>query len=125
VGLVAETILYALTRDRELASEVDARMHRAIAFFYNDAARLHQAVILRSPDVVLVDTAAIRPEYGDAGLAPVLHFLHERAPAARLTVRPMPGADQLVSAEAGRSAELLPAERAACVESLLAACGCG
>ncbi|HET8586609.1 MAG TPA: hypothetical protein VFM74_01915 [Candidatus Limnocylindria bacterium] len=120
-----ETVVYALTRDRELATMLDARLRHAIAFFYNDAARLHQAVILRTPDLVLVDTAAIRPEYGDAGLAPVLHFLHERVPAARLAVRPMPGAEQLIAAEAGAAAELLPAEAAGCIEAVLAACGCG
>jgi hypothetical protein len=89
------------------------------------AARLHQAVILRTPDLVLVDTAAIRPEYGDAGLAPVLHFLHDRAPSARLSVRPMPGAEQLVAAEAGGAAQLLPSDVSACVEAVLVACGCG
>jgi hypothetical protein len=120
-----ETVVYALTRDRELATMLDARLRRAIAFFYNDAARLHQAVILRTPDLVLVDTAAIRPEYGDAGLAPVLHFLHDRAPSARLSVRPMPGAEQLVAAEAGGAAQLLPSDVSACVEAVLVACGCG
>lgn len=123
--IAGETVVYALTRDRELATALDARLHRAIAFFYNDAARLHQAVILRAPDLVLIDTAAIRPEYGDAGLAPVLHFLHDRAPGARLSIRPMPGAEQLVAAEAGGAAELLPADGPRCVEALLTACGCG
>lgn len=120
-----ETVVYALTRDRELATALDARLHRAIAFFYNDAARLHQAVILRTPDMVLVDAAAIRPEYGDAGLAPVLHFLRERAPSARLAVRPTAGAEQLVATEAGDGTEMLPADGSACVEAVLTACGCG
>ncbi len=120
-----ETTVYCLTRDRQLAAELDARLRAAIAFFYNDAARLHQAVILRAPDLVLIDTAAIRPEYGDAGLAPVLHFLQDRAPAARLTVRPSAGAEQLVAAEARSAAALLPAERVACVEAILNICGCG
>src|SRR5574338_54237 len=38
-----ETLVYCLTRDRELASAIDARLLGALAFFYNDAARLHQA----------------------------------------------------------------------------------
>jgi hypothetical protein len=78
-----EVLVYCLTRDRELADAVEARLSRALAFFYNDAARLHQAVVLRQPDLVLVDTRAIRQEYGDAGLGPVVAFVRERAPAAR------------------------------------------
>ena len=73
----AERIVYCLTRDRDLAAAIEARLSGAIAFFYNDAARLHQAVLLREPELVLVDTGAIREEYGDAGLGPVTSFLRE------------------------------------------------
>ena len=62
-----EILVYCLTRDHALADAVEARLSRALAFFYNDAARLHQAVVLRRPDLVLVDTGAIRQEYGEAG----------------------------------------------------------
>jgi hypothetical protein len=120
-----ETIVYCLTRDREMAAALDARLTGALAFFYNDAARLHQAVILRAPDLVVVDTAAIRPEYGDAGLGPVIDFLSRRAPRARLTVRPALGGEQLVAAEAGPHAELLPADPGGCIEAVAAICGSG
>ncbi len=105
-GQPAELLLYCLTRDRELAAGLDTRLLRALAFFYNDAARLHQAVILRRPDVVVVDTAAIRQEYGDAGLGPVVGFLRERAPEARIAVRPTAGAEWLIAAEAGGVAHI-------------------
>jgi hypothetical protein len=120
-----ETIVYCLTRDRDMAAALDARLTGALAFFYNDAARLHQAVILRAPDLVVVDTAAIRPEYGDAGLGPVIDFLSRRAPGARLTVRPALGGEQLVAAEAGPHVELLPADPDGCVEAVAAICACG
>ena len=54
-----------VTRNRELATALDARLSGAIAFFYNDAARLHQAVTLRAPQMVVVDTGAVRAEFGD------------------------------------------------------------
>ena len=76
--MATDPIVYCLTRDRELAAAVDERLAGAIAFFYNDAARLHQAVTLREPQVVLVDTGAVRAEYGDAGLGPVFDFLRHR-----------------------------------------------
>ena len=117
-----ELLVYGLTRDRQLADALDEQLPGALAFFYNDAARLHQAVVLRRPDVVLVDTGAIRQEYGDAGLGPVIAFLQERAPAARVAVRPTPGAERLIRAEAGNEVELLPAERGACVAALTRLC---
>lgn len=120
-----ETIVYCLTRDRKLAGALDARLARAIAFFYNDAARLHQAVVLRRPHVIVVDTGAIRPEYGDAGLGPVVGFLRERTPDALLAARPAPGAELLVAAEAGSGVTMLPAELDACVEAVADFCGCG
>ena len=116
-------LVYCLTRDHELAAAIDARLSDWLAFFYNDAARLHQAVILRQPDVVLVDTGAIRQEYGDAGLGPVVGFLRDRVPAARIAVRPTAGAEWLVAAEAGSGVHMLPAEMAACVEGVAAFCG--
>lgn len=119
----AELLVYCLTRDRELAEQLEGRLSRALAFFYNDAARLHQAVVLRRPDLVLVDTGAIREEYGDAGLGPVVAFLRERAPAARVAVRPTPGAEWLIKAEAGERVELVPADRAACVTAVAGLCG--
>jgi hypothetical protein len=119
----AELLVYCLTRDRELADALEERLSGALAFFYNDAARLHQAVVLRRPDLVLVDTGAIREEYGDAGLGPVVGFVRERAPAARIAVRPTPGAEWLVKAEAGERVELMPAERVACVGAMAALCG--
>jgi hypothetical protein len=111
-------IVYCLTRDRDLAAALEERLDGSLAFFYNDAARLNQAVTLRVPDVVVVDTGAVRPEYGDAGLGPVFDFLRHRCPDARLSVRPAPGAEVLVSAEAGPGVAVLPAERAGCVERL-------
>jgi hypothetical protein len=118
-----ELLVYCLTRDRELADAVEERLSGALAFFYNDAARLHQAVVLRRPDLVLVDTGAIREEYGDAGLGPVVAFLRERAPAARIAVRPAAGAEWLIRAEAGDRVELLPADRDACVTAVAGLCG--
>lgn len=115
-------IVYCLTRDRELAAALDAALDRTRAFFYNDAARLHQAVMLRPPDVAVVDTAAVRREYGDAGLGPVIGFLRERAATALVTVRPAAGADWLVGAEAGRDVILLPTGNAACVAALAGLC---
>jgi hypothetical protein len=111
-------IVYCLTRDRDLAAALDERLDRAIAFFYNDAARLHQAVILRTPQLVVVDTDAVRAEFGDAGLGPVFDFLRQRVPDSRLAVRPRPGSAQLVAAEAGAGVELLPADVPDCVEAL-------
>lgn len=121
--MAAEPIVYCLTRDRDLAAALDERLSGAIAFFYNDAARLHQAVALRVPHLVLVDTAAVRPEYGDAGLGPVFDFVRQRAPGARLAVRPSLGVEHLVLAEAGRAVELVPADVPGCVEAVAAACG--
>ena len=122
--MAAEPIVYCLTRDRELAAALDERLSGAIAVFYNDGARLHHAVMLRAPDLVVVDTGAVRPEYGDAGLGPVFDFLRHRAPGARLAVRPTAGVEHLVAAEAGAGVELLPAELGACLDALAAACGC-
>jgi hypothetical protein len=118
----ADTILYCLTRDHDLAEAIEGAVQGAIAFFYNDAARLHQAVVLRRPDAVVVDTGAIREEYGDAGLGPVVGFISERAPGARIAVRPTAGAEWLVAAEAGSRAEMLPADVAGCAEAVVAFC---
>jgi hypothetical protein len=118
-----ELLVYCLTRDRELADALEDRLRGALAFFYNDAARLHQAVVLRRPDLVLVDTGAIREEYGDAGLGPVVAFLRERAPAARIAVRPSAGSEWLIKAEAGERVELLSADRDACVTAVAGLCG--
>jgi hypothetical protein len=121
--VTAESVLYCLTRDRELAAAVEARLTQPLAFFYNDAARLHQAIILRRPDAVMVDTGAIREEYGDAGLGPVMTFIRERAPDARIAVRPHAGAEWLIAAEAGTGVSMLPAASDACVEAVAAFCG--
>jgi hypothetical protein len=118
----AERVLYCLTRDRELAAALDARLDNAIAFFYNDAARLHQAILLRTPDVVVIDTGAIRPEYGDAGLGPVIAFVRERVAEPMIAVRPAPGAEWLVAAEAGPIATIVPAELEPCVDGVAAFC---
>lgn len=123
--MAADPIVYCLTRDHDLATAVDRRLSGAIAFFYNDAGRLHQAVTLRAPSIVLVDTGAVRPEYGDAGLGPVFAFLRHRVPGARFMVRPASGAEQLVAAEAGSGVEVVPAGLDGCVEALVAACGPG
>ena len=122
--MAADPIVYCLTRDRTLATSLGERLGGAIAFFYNDAARLHQAVTLRVPDHVVVDTGAIRAEYGDAGLGPVTDFLRHRAPAARVSVRPTQGVEHLVAAEAGPAVQLLPSQVDACVDAVAAACGC-
>ncbi|HEX2141194.1 MAG TPA: hypothetical protein VHK28_02800, partial [Candidatus Limnocylindria bacterium] len=111
-----ETLLYCLTRDRELAAAIDGRLSDALSFFYNDAARLHQAIVLRAPDAVVVDTGAIREEYGDAGLGPVIAFIRRRTPEARIAVRPHAGGEWLVAAEAGEGVRMLPPEAGACVE---------
>ncbi|MDQ6682569.1 MAG: hypothetical protein M3Y88_04770 [Chloroflexota bacterium] len=118
----ADTILYCLTRDRELAAALDTRLAGTIAFFYNDAARLHQAVMLRRPHVAVVDTDAIRPEFGDAGLGPVIHFLRARAPESEIAVRPASAADWLVGAEAGAAITMLPGELDRCVDAVAAIC---
>jgi hypothetical protein len=123
--VTGETILYCLTRDRELAASLDERLSGAIAFFYNDAARLHQAVVLRAPELVVVDTGAIRREFGDVGLGPVIRLLRERAPGARVAVRPSVGADWLVGAEAGEDVIILPSDGAACCQAVAELCGCG
>jgi hypothetical protein len=115
-------LVYCLTRDHELATAIDARLTDSLAFFYNDAARLHQAVILREPDVVVVDTGAIRQEFGDAGLGPVVGFLRDRVPSARVAVRPKAGAEWLVAAEAGAEVQMLPAEASACVDAVADFC---
>jgi hypothetical protein len=117
-----EPIVYCLTRDRDLASDLEARLAQPLAFFYNDAARLHQALMLRRPDAVVIDTGAIREEYGDAGLGPVVSFIRERAPDARLAIRPKEGAEWLIAAEAGDGIVMLPAARDVCVEAVAAFC---
>jgi hypothetical protein len=117
-----ELLVYCLTRDRELATALEERLSGALAFFYNDAARLHQAVVLRRPDLVVVDTAAIRPEFGDAGLGPVVAFLHERAGPARIVVRPAAGTEWLIKAEAGEGVAMLPSEVAGCVDAVAELC---
>jgi hypothetical protein len=111
-------LVYCLTRDHDLAAAIDAQLTGWLAFFYNDAARLHQAVILRQPDLVLIDTGAVRVEYGDAGLGPVVGFLRERAPDARLAVRPTAGAEWLIAAEAGSGVQMVPAELDGCVAAV-------
>ena len=118
-----EVLVYCLTRDHALADALEGRLSRALAFFYNDAARLHQAVILRPPDLVVIDTGAIRQEYGDAGLGPVVGFVRVRAPSARIAVRPVPGTEWLIQAEAGERVKLLPADRDGCVGAVAALCG--
>jgi hypothetical protein len=118
----SEMIVYCLTRDRELAVALEERLTAALAFFYNDAARLSQAVVLRLPDLVVIDTGAVREEYGDAGLGPVVAFLQERTPDARLTIRPASGVEHLVAAEAGPEVEMLAADRSSCVDDVAAAC---
>jgi hypothetical protein len=119
-----ERVLYCLTRDRDLAAALDSRLLGVIAFFYNDAARLHQAIMLRQPDVVVIDTGAIRPEYGDAGLGPVIAFVRERVADGSIAVRPVEGAERLVSAEAGAGATIVPFQLEACVDAVAAFCGC-
>jgi hypothetical protein len=119
-----DPVVYCLTRDRELAVALDRRLSGAVAFFYNDAGRLHQAVTLRAPDLVIVDTAAVRPEYGDAGLGPVFDFLRRRVPEARLAVRPTAGVEHLVAAEAGDGVDVLSADLGACVDAVADLCGC-
>jgi hypothetical protein len=118
------TILYCLTRDHDLASALDDRLTGATGFFYNDAARLHQAIVLRQPKLVVIDTSAIRREYGDAGLGPVVGFVRERAPEAVIGVRPSTGAHWLVGAEAGDGIEMLPAELGSCVDAIARLCEC-
>lgn len=108
-------ILYCLTRDHDLAQGLAHQLDETIGFFYNDAARLHQAIVLRRPDVVVIDTSAIRREFGDAGLGPVVDFVRERAPEARIGVRPSTGSHWLVGAEAGEGVEMLPADVSECI----------
>jgi hypothetical protein len=115
-----EPIVYCLTRDHELSAVLDERLTRSLVFFYNDVARLHQAVMLRAPNLVVIDTGAIRPEFGDAGLGPVVTFVRERAAGARIAVRPGPGADWLVGAEAGVGVVVLPKAGIECAEAVAA-----
>ncbi len=122
--MAAEPIVYCMTRDHAFAVALDGRLAGAIAFFYNDAARLHQAVTLRRPDHVVVDTGAIREEYGDAGLGPVLDLLRHRAAKAQLSIRPTVGTEHLLLAEAGSDVTLLPQEVDACADAVAAFCGC-
>lgn len=117
-----EPVVYCLTRDRDLASGIEGSLGEALAFFYNDAARLHQALILRRPDRVVVDAGAIREEYGDAGLGPVVGFVRDRVPQGRIAVRPTAGAEWLVAAEAGDEVVMLPADRADCVQAIVSFC---
>jgi hypothetical protein len=118
-----EPIVYCLTRDHELAAVLDEQLVGVLVFFYNDAARLHQALILRAPNLVVIDTGAIRPESGDAGLGPVVTFVRERAAAARIAVRPGPGAEWLVGAEAGVGVVMLPGDIPGCAEAVVALSG--
>jgi hypothetical protein len=113
-------ILYCLTRDHDLAQGLAGQLDETIGFFYNDAARLHQAIVLRRPDVVVIDTSAIRREFGDAGLGPVVDFVRERAPEARIGVRPSTGSHWLVGAEAGEGVEMLPADVSECIGAVAA-----
>lgn len=116
-----EPIVYCLTRDRKLAAALDERLIGSLSFFFNDVARLHQAVVLRSPDVVVIDTGAIRPEFGDAGLGPVVSFVRERAAGARIAVRPgQIGGEWLVGAEAGVGVVMLPGTIHECSEAVAA-----
>jgi hypothetical protein len=117
-----ETIVYCLTRDHEMARRLESRLVRALAFFYNDAARLHQAIVLRRPDAVVIDTGAIREEYGDAGLGPVVGFVRERAPEARIAVRPNAATEWLIAVEAGEGITMLPPESPDCADAVLAFC---
>jgi hypothetical protein len=119
-GGSGDRLVYCLTRDRELATILDERVEGALVFFYNDAARLHQAIVLRPPHLVVIDTGAIRAEFGDAGLGPVVAFVRERAATARIAVRPGPGADWLVGAEAGVGVVMLPVSGGACAEAVVA-----
>ena len=50
-------LVYCLTRDRELAGALDARVGSALVFFYNDAARLHQAIVLRVTEFSVTEEA--------------------------------------------------------------------
>ena len=123
--MTPDPIVYCLTRDRELAAATEERLAGTIAFFFNDAARLHQAVTLRPPSLVVVDAGAVRAEYGDAGLGPVFAFLRERAPGAHLAVRPAtPEVQHLVAAEAGPGVEVVPHDLEDCVAAIAAVCGC-
>jgi hypothetical protein len=74
------------------------------------------------PAVVLVDTGAIRAEYGDAGLGPVVDFVRTRAPGAHILVRAAAGVEALVAAEAGAGAEIVPSDGEGCVTAVVAAC---
>ena len=120
--MAAEPIVYCLTRDHDLAAAIDERLHGAIAFFFNDAGRLEQAVELRAPNVVLVDKGAVRAEYGDAGLGPIFEEIRRRAPGTRLAVKPTRGVEHLVAAEAGPDVEIASSELHACAEAIAEAC---
>jgi hypothetical protein len=120
--MAVETLVYCLTRDHELAGALDGRLDGALAFFYDNAARLHLAMALRTPDVVVIDTGAIRPEYGDAGLAPILEVVRERAPAAAVAIRPAARVAHLVAAEAGDAVRMLSDDQDDCVSAVAALC---
>ena len=75
--------------------------------------------------MVVVDTGAVRAEYGDAGLGPVFEFLRERVPEARLSVRPTAGRSAISSRRRpARAFSCCRTSSPACVDAVAAACGC-
>ncbi len=110
----SEPLVYCLTRDRELADGA----RRA-------ADRRPGLLLQRRRPAAPGGRAAVRPRWWSStpapsapssatpGLGPVVAFVRERAAEARIAVRPGPGADWLVGAEAGVGVVILPGGGAA------------
>ena len=83
--MAADPIVYCLTRDRELAAALDDAAGRRAS---RSSTTMRHACTRPSrcerPTIVVVDTGAVRAEYGDAGLGPVFDFLRSVVPDARL-----------------------------------------
>ncbi len=116
-----EPLVYCLTRDHELAAALDERLNGSLVFFYNDAARLHQAIVLRAPHGRgHRHRRPFDPSSATRASGRWSAFVRERAAEARIAVRPGPGADWLVGAEAGVGVVILPGNSAACAEAVAA-----
>ena len=70
----------------------------------------------------LID-AFYRRVRADDRLGPIFEEIRRRAPSARLAVKPMPGVEHLVAAEAGADVEITSPDLQACAEAIADMCG--